>query len=76
MTVGGWFDAEDLFGALQTYNAIEKKNPRPTTRSSMGPWLHGGWARSDGDTLGDVNFGSKTGDFYRENRASLLRTSR
>ena len=27
MVVGGWFDAEDLFGALHTYEAIEKQSP-------------------------------------------------
>jgi putative CocE/NonD family hydrolase len=32
----------------------------------MGPWVHGGWARQDGDALGDVRFGSKTSLFYRE----------
>jgi hypothetical protein len=32
----------------------------------MGPWVHGGWARGDGDKLGDVSFASKTGPFYRE----------
>jgi putative CocE/NonD family hydrolase len=33
----------------------------------MGPWFHGGWSRSDGDALGDVRFGSKTSEFYRQN---------
>jgi len=32
----------------------------------MGPWFHGGWARSDGDWLGTAYFGSKTGVYYRE----------
>ena len=32
----------------------------------MGPVVHGGWARGDGDRLGDVGFGSKTRQFYRE----------
>jgi putative CocE/NonD family hydrolase len=66
MTVGGWFDAEDLYGALKTYEAIEKKNPGIYNTLVMGPWLHGGWAGMDGDVLGDINFGEKTGEFYRE----------
>jgi len=66
MTVGGWFDAEDLYGALKTYEAIEKKNPGIYNTLVMGPWLHGGWAGMEGDTLGDINFGEKTGVFYRE----------
>ena len=32
----------------------------------MGPWNHGGFARGDGDRLGNVNFGSKTALYYRE----------
>lgn len=67
MTVGGWFDAEDLYGALKTYGTIERENPRTQNILVMGPWFHGGWARSDGDQLGAVSFGSKTAVYYREN---------
>jgi putative CocE/NonD family hydrolase len=67
MTVGGWFDAEDLFGALHTYQSVEKQSPGAYNVLVMGPWFHGGWARSDGDALGDVRFGSKTAEFYRAN---------
>ncbi|HWS99642.1 MAG TPA: CocE/NonD family hydrolase [Pyrinomonadaceae bacterium] len=66
LTVGGWFDAEDLYGALKTYESIEKKNPGIQNRLVMGPWCHGCWARTDGDQLGDIKFGTKTGEFYRE----------
>jgi putative CocE/NonD family hydrolase len=66
MTVGGWFDAEDLFGALHTYSSIEKQSPGAYNILVMGPWSHGGWSRSDGDLLGDIRFGSKTSVFYRE----------
>src|SRR5438132_6503826 len=66
MTVGGWYDNEDLFGALGTYQSIEKQNPGTFNVLVMGPWFHGGWARSDGDWLGTAYFGSKTGVYYRE----------
>jgi hypothetical protein len=66
MTVGGWFDAEDLFGALHVYSAVEKQNPGVFNVLVMGPWAHGGWSRSDGDKLGGVHFGEKTGVTYRE----------
>jgi hypothetical protein len=65
MTVGGWFDAEDLFGALNTYKTIEANSPGANNMLVMGPWFHGGWVRSDGDRLGNVRFGSKTSLFYR-----------
>ena len=66
MTVGGWYDDEDLFGALGTYQYIEKQNPGIFNVLVMGPWFHGGWARSDGDWLGMAYFGSKTSVYYRE----------
>ncbi len=67
LVVGGWFDAENLFGALNTYKTIEKKNPDANNVFVMGPWYHGGWVRSDGDSLGNICFGSKTGAYYIEN---------
>jgi uncharacterized protein len=67
LTVGGWFDAEDLWGPLHIYKSIEEHNPQNSSTLVMGPWFHGGWARSDGDSLGNVSFGSKTSLFYREN---------
>ncbi len=66
LTVGGWFDAENLFGALETYKAVEANSPGASNSIVMGPWLHGGWSKSDGDGLGDIRFGSKTGAYYRE----------
>ena len=32
----------------------------------MGPWFHAGWARSDGDHLGNVWFNGKQSVFYHE----------
>src|SRR3989449_491430 len=66
MTVGGWYDNEDLFGALGTYQSIEKQNPGIFNVLVMGPWCHGCWARTDGDWLGTAYFGMKTGVYYRE----------
>jgi uncharacterized protein len=67
LTVGGWFDAENLFGALETYKNVEKQSPEsPGNTIVMGPWVHGGWSRDDGDHLGDVKFNSKTSPYYRE----------
>jgi hypothetical protein len=66
MTVGGWYDNEDLYGALGTYESIERQNPGIFNVLVVGPWFHGGWARSDGDWLGTAYFGAKTGVYYRE----------
>ena len=66
-TVGGWFDAEDLYGPLKTFRTIEADGAKSQNTLVMGPWVHGGWSGGDGDALGAVRFASKTGDFFREN---------
>jgi putative CocE/NonD family hydrolase len=66
MTVGGWYDAENLFGALEAYKQIERSTPGANNMLVMGPWSHGGWARGDGDSLGPLSFASKTSATYRE----------
>jgi putative CocE/NonD family hydrolase len=66
MTVGGWYDAEDLYGIFQTYRAVEKQNPGVYNTLVIGPWPHGGWAADDGSRLGDATFGSNTSAFFQE----------
>jgi putative CocE/NonD family hydrolase len=65
LVVGGWFDAEDLWGALATYRAMETQTKNNDVHLVMGPWSHGGWARTDGENLGDLEFGAKTAKDYR-----------
>jgi len=67
MTVGGWYDNEDLYGALQTYQHIERQNPGVFNVLVVGPWDHGGWSYRDGDWLGTAYFEQKTGDYFRKN---------
>lgn len=66
LTVGGWYDAEDLFGALHVYRACELQNPGIYNALVMGPWVHGGWARGDGSSLGPIHFGANTSPYYQE----------
>ncbi len=66
LAVGGWFDAEDVYGPMHVYHAIEKANPGAENLVVYGPWYHGGWAGSDGEHLGQVHFGSKTAEFFRK----------
>jgi len=66
LTVGGWFDAEDLQGPFSTFHAIDKYNSGIFNALVVGPWVHGGWYRYDGEHLGHVEFNSDTGDYYRK----------
>jgi len=66
LTVGGWFDAEDLFGTLETYKVTERNNPGIRNLLVMGPWYHGQWSSPDGTKLGDVPFHQNTAYWYQE----------
>ena len=66
LVVGGWFDAEDLFGALRTYEAIEKQSPGNNTRLVMGPWTHGGWAAPSWKSYGQYHFGQDLNAYYQD----------
>ncbi|MDX2030759.1 MAG: CocE/NonD family hydrolase [Blastocatellia bacterium] len=66
LNVGGWFDAEDPIGPFHIYHAVEKSNPGAANMIVMGPWSHGGWARGEGERLGNLQFGSKTALFFQE----------
>lgn len=66
MVVGGWFDAEDLYGPLQTYRAVESANPGISNVLVMGPWRHGGWVWTDGESLGAADFGFGTAATFQE----------
>ena len=66
MTVGGLFDAEDLYGPLNIYREIEKNNPDTFNALVMGPWSHGDWARqSQYAVVGKVAFGERVSEFYQ-----------
>ena len=66
MTVGGWFDAEDLYGALNIYKTIEANSMEAKNTIVMGPWDHGGWAGEDGKTTHNhIYFGDSISTFYQ-----------
>ena len=66
MVVGGWFDAEDLYGPLQIYQSIERNHPDAFNCLVMGPWSHGQWASAAPNTqVGYLDFGVGISDFYQ-----------
>jgi putative CocE/NonD family hydrolase len=66
MFVGGWFDTENLYGALHSYAAVERTTPNHFNVLVMGPWSHSQWAANDGGALGDIQWGSSTSFYYTD----------
>jgi putative CocE/NonD family hydrolase len=66
LTVGGWWDQEDFYGPLTTYATLEPLDTGRVNMLVVGPWNHGGWSHGDGQKLGDIDFGSAAGRWFRE----------
>lgn len=67
MHVAGWWDQEDFYGPVTAYEALERTDTDHMNYLVAGPWNHGGWYRATGDKLGNVDFGSATSRYFREN---------
>ncbi len=66
LNVAGWWDQEDFFGPFAIYQALEKQDRQNRNFLVVGPWNHGGWNRSEGKTLGKIDFGAATSLHFRE----------
>ncbi|HEY8879724.1 MAG TPA: CocE/NonD family hydrolase [Roseateles sp.] len=66
LTVGGWFDAEDLAGPFSIFRAIARQSPGTDNRLVVGPWVHGGWAGAPGRQLGRVQFHQPTSEQFQK----------
>ncbi len=66
LNVAGWWDQEDFYGPMRIYENLEKDDPKHLNYLVVGPWNHGGWARSLGDSLGEIPFGSNTSQYFRQ----------
>jgi putative CocE/NonD family hydrolase len=66
LTVGGWYDGEDMFGALECFKSIDHQSPSTDNHLMMGPWSHGQWVGAKGASLGQGDWGQSTAKVYRE----------
>ena len=76
LIVGGWFDAEDLYGPLTAYKTIKARDSAANVTLVMGPFRHNGWeARNVVHTVhGDIYFGdSLATKFQRDVEAPYYR---
>ena len=67
LVVGGWYDTEDLYGPLYTYQTMSNNNKKSHIKMVMGPWYHGQWnSTSGGKSLGEADFGFDTSAWFQE----------
>ena len=63
--VGGYYDQEDINGPQLMYGHMEKNDKANNNFIVLGPWNHGQWARSKADSLGNIDFESKTAVWFQ-----------
>jgi len=66
LNVAGWWDQEDFYGPMMTYERLEKADKKNLNYLVVGPWNHGGWGRGTGSSLGAIPFGSDTSIYFRQ----------
>ncbi len=66
LVTGGFYDAEDCYGALHTYNMLKKLSPHCELYLAAGPWYHGGWNNRTANHIGDTWFGNSSGAYYQD----------
>ena len=66
LNVAGWWDQEDFYGPVTIYRELEKHDAANQNYLVVGPWRHGGWSNGPGQKLGKIDFGSPTGEYYRQ----------
>ena len=66
LNVAGWWDQEDFYGPVTIYRALEKHDANKRNTLIIGPWTHGSWGRGPGRALDDIDFGSNTAEYFRQ----------
>jgi putative CocE/NonD family hydrolase len=66
LNVAGWWDQEDFYGPVTIYEMLEKNDSKHLNYLVVGPWNHGGWAAGPGRKLGNIDFNSDTGTYFRQ----------
>jgi hypothetical protein len=65
LTVGGYYDQEDMYGPQVEYSTLEPHDEKHENFLVLGPWRHGYWSSSSRH-LGNVDYGEPIGKEYRE----------
>jgi uncharacterized protein len=64
LTVGGYYDQEDMWGPQKEYTSLEPHDTDHQNFLVLGPWRHGSWSSSSRH-LGALQYGESIGNEYR-----------
>jgi uncharacterized protein len=64
LTVGGYYDQEDMWGPQEEYAQLEPHDANHENFLVLGPWRHGSWVSSS-RRLGNLNYTAPIGKEFR-----------
>ena len=64
LTVGGYYDQEDMWGPQEEYASLEPHDSKHENFLVLGPWRHGSWAQTTRH-LGAIQYGEAIGKKFR-----------
>lgn len=64
LVTGGFYDAEDCYGAFNTYAQLKRLSPECDLYLAAGPWHHGGWRSRSVSSIAGAWFGEASGEYY------------
>ncbi len=64
LSVGGYYDQEDMWGPQAEYASLEPHDDKHENFLVLGPWRHGSWG-SSARHLGNLEYGEAIGKEYR-----------
>jgi uncharacterized protein len=65
LSVGGYYDQEDMWGPQEEYAKLEPHDMHHENFLVLGPWRHGSWSSSS-RRLGNLNYGEPIGKEFRQ----------
>ena len=65
LSVGGYYDQEDMFGPQIEYSTLEPHDEKHENFLVLGPWRHGYWSSSSSRHLGNLDYGEPIGKEFR-----------
>jgi uncharacterized protein len=65
LSVGGYYDQEDMWGPQEEYAKLEPHDTNHENFLVLGPWRHGSWSQSSRH-LGNLNYGEPIGKEFRQ----------
>jgi putative CocE/NonD family hydrolase len=64
LSVGGYYDQEDMYGPQEEYTKLEPHDSKHQNFLVLGPWRHGYWS-SPNSNLGNLDYGEPIGTEFR-----------